>query len=222
MKNTITLVSLLGILIGTSCQKPCTTTTAVPGYRGDTTYVERQYANCSDTLNYYEWKRREDSTIVLEGRVVNGKRDGEWIHRGFWDNRTETYRMGTVVATKYFRNDGTLEQEEILNADSLFEVRSYHRNGSVESQLFMTMDGFMTGHGIDYDTLGRKSSEGEYIPEPCMTDTMYVESPDPPYDLQLTIVEELGGKHGPWVNYDGEGNVTDTVFYDHGILIGDQ
>ncbi|MBI1287673.1 MAG: hypothetical protein GC178_08855 [Flavobacteriales bacterium] len=199
-----------------SCQKPCTKTTIRKGYYGDTTFIERTYANCTDTLTYYEKQMRSDSTVVSEGEVVNGKKEGEWVNSR-WRKEVTSYSQGVEINVKEYDNDGILSLERTLGTDSLYRQRQFDGQGRLTVEEFVNMEGYLTGHGITYDSLGRKTSEGEHIAEPCLTDTVYIESPEPPYDLQMTIIEDLGGKHGLWTYYDADGNVTDTVMFDHGV-----
>lgn len=218
MKKAIQFLPILVILFGVGCQKPCTKTISKRSFGGDTVYTLRTYPNCDDTLNYFQKQVKSDSTIISEGKFVNGQKDGEWKYYGF-RKRVTTYKNGFDIGVKSYREDGSLSQEETLNADSLYEIRSYYRNGKVSSESFQNLDGYLTGHGVDYDSLGRKMAEGEYIAEPVLPDTMYIENPDPPYDLQMTIVTENGGKHGPWIYYDVDGNATDTVLFEMGEAI---
>lgn len=200
------------------CQKPCTKTTQEATSWGDTIYTHRMYPNCNDTLNYYEKNLRSDSTIISEGSFVNGKKNGDWTYSGYQD-QVKTYQNGLKVAVRTYRKDGSLEQEEILNADSLFEVRSYFRNGNLESEDFQNLEGYLTGHGILYDSTGRKLAEGDHIAEDVLGDTVYIENPNPPHDLQQTIITENGGKHGPWLYYDFDGNVIDTIQFNRGKAV---
>ena len=220
MKTTLPLLLIPVLLIAIGCQNPCTKTTfIVYSYSGDTIFTERAYPNCDDTLTYHERQVKRDSTVIAEGEVVSGKKEGIWETNGWMRTVTE-YKQVIAVKAEWFHDNGKLMQEEVLGADSLYKVRSFYEDGTLESESYQNLDGYLTGSGIDYDTLGRKMAEGEYIAEPCLTDTIYIESPEPPYDLQMTIVEELGGKHGPWLNYDSSGNVTDTVVFDRGVPVG--
>ena len=217
MKTTFLTLILLALFTSIGCQKPCTTTTfMVNSYTGDTLFTERTYAICGDTLNYYERRLKGDSTIISEGEVLNGKKEGIWKTND-WLKTISDFKNGVATKVEMFHKNGKLMQVELLGADSMYTVKSYYENGTLESEFLNTLDGYFVGHGVDYDTLGLKASEGEYIAEPCLTDTMYIESSEPPYNLQMTIIEELGGKHGPWIYYDIEGNVTDTVVFDQGI-----
>lgn len=220
MKSTFFHLSVLTLLVCIGCQEPCTKTTSDVGYYGDTTYFIRAYPNCSDTLSYYEKHVKKDSTIISEGAFLNGKKDGDWKTTGYF-NATTSYKNGQKTAILMFSKKGNLIQEKVLSPDSLFIEKSYYKDGTLESEGFQTMDEYLTGHGVEYDTLGRKSAEGEYIAEPVLTDTLYIESPEPPHDLQMTIVTENGGKHGPWILYDIEGDPSDTLMYDRGVLLGE-
>ncbi|TNF29231.1 MAG: hypothetical protein EP314_02980 [Bacteroidetes bacterium] len=223
MKNLPTLLILIVLVTSFGCQNPCTQVTSGPLYAGDTTYIKRNYATCGDTLNYYQWRMKRDSTVLEEGEVLNGLKEGDWtvVIYGQMHN-VITYRAGNKVAAKMYGQDGALLQEEELLGDSIFRVRSYYEeSGQLEAEGYQTLDDYTTGHWVEYDTLGRKVAEGDHIAEPCLTDTMYIESPLPPHDLQMTVITESGGRHGPWLFYDGEGSVSDTVIYDHGIPVID-
>lgn len=216
MKTPLLASSLLGMMAAIGCQEPCTKTALQPDNFRDTIIVERSYADCNDTLNYHEVQMRKDSTVLADGEVQNGKREGIWILNR-WRKEIVTYEGGFEVNIKEFDRNDLLSSERTFTADSLYFEQQFNQEGRVILNQFLNLEGYLTGHGITYDSLGRKTSEGEHISEPCLVDTVYIESPDPPYDLQMTIIEELGGRHGPWVYYDSEGNVTDTIMFDHGV-----
>lgn len=216
MKANVLPVLFIILAAAIGCQKPCTKTTIKKGYFGDTTFVERTYANCNDTLTYYEKQMRSDSTVVSEGEVVNGKKEGEWSMQR-WGKEIITFSHGVEVNIKEFDKNGILSLERTLGTDSVYRQRQFDGQGRLMLEEFVNIEGYLTGHGISYDSLGRKDSEGENIAEECLLDTMYVESPEPPYDLQMTLVAENGGKHGPWVFYNAEGKATDTTIFDHGV-----
>ena len=184
-------------------------------FAGDTIYTIRTYPNCSDTLTYSQKQIKADSTIISEGSLVNGKKEGEWVYNGY-QKRTVTYRSGIETDERSYDKDGRLELESILGKDSLYFERQFYGNGAVALERYVNLEGYLTGHGIEYDSLGRKMAEGEYIAEPVMPDTAFIPSPDPPHDMQQTIITENGGMHGPWIYFDVDGNVIDTVTFDRG------
>ncbi|MCF8277105.1 MAG: hypothetical protein K9J17_10240 [Flavobacteriales bacterium] len=216
MKSILQTTALLTLLVAIGCQQPCTTTTFnVNKYSGDTVFVKRAYAICGDTLNYYERQVTSDSIVVSEGEVLNGKKEGQWKTSG-WNKTVSDYQHGIALRVEISNKEGVLEQEEVLGPDSLYKVKSFYEDGTLESEFFQTLDGLMTGRGIEYDKAGKKIAEGEYLTEWIIGDTMYIESPLPPYDLEMTIISDAGGKHGPWFYYDSNGNVTDTVKFNAG------
>jgi len=147
--------------------------------------------------------------------MLNGKKEGEWIYNGY-AKRVLTYNAGIEVAAKEYDKAGNLRAESVLGTDSLYAEKQFYSNGKVEIEQFLTLDGYLTGHAIRYDSLGRKLAEGNHIPESCFSDTVYIESQEPPHDLKMTVIEELGGKHGPWIYYNFEGSIIDTINFDHG------
>ena len=218
MKITFPFLVLLALFIGIGCQQPCTKTTKQTTYAGDTIYTIREYPNCEDTLSYNQKQVKADSSIVSEGRIVNGKKEGEWIYNGYV-KRVLTFNSGIEVAGKEYGKTGNLQMERVLEKDSLYFEKNYFKNGNIESESFVNTADYLIGRGVEYDTLGRKMAEGEHIAEPVLPDTAYIENPNPPYDLQPTIITENGGKHGPWLYYDGAGNHIATVNYDRGVAI---
>ncbi|MCF8258342.1 MAG: hypothetical protein K9J06_12375 [Flavobacteriales bacterium] len=213
---------LLALLVAIGCQNPCTKTTSeVNAYSGDTIFTERTYPACGDSLTYHERQVKSDSTVIAQGEVVNGMKEGVWETNAWWKTVRE-YEHGIAIKVEQFHKNGQLMQEQVLGADSLYKVRSFYENGTLESEHFKTLDDYLTGHGIEYDTLGRKTAEGDHLAEMSMGDTVYVESPVPPYDLKMTVISEAGVKHGPWLQYDADGNVTRTVTYVHGIQQGEE
>lgn len=220
MRTPLLASTLIGMMAALGCQEPCTTTMLQPGNYRDTLIVQRTYADCNDTLNYHEVQMRQDSTILAEGEVMDGRRQGIWTLNG-WRKEIVTYAGGVEINIKEFDRNDLLSSERTLTPDSLYFEQQYDEQGRVILDQYVNMDGYLTGHGVTYDSLGRKTSEGEHIPEPCLIDTVYIESPDPPYDLQMTIIEELGGRHGLWTYYDTNGHVVDTIMYDHGVPLRD-
>lgn len=217
------------LLIAVGCQKPCTKTTSTNNSpsEGEIGFVtKRDFADCGDTLNYreqvfqvaYSDTGKTDTVIVSEGQFLNGQKDGKWIY--FGRNRQETvYRNGFEVEIRDYSKDGKLMIESILGADSLYAEKQFYANGKVESEQFTNLNGYLTGHGILYDSTGRKLAEGDHISEDVLPDTVYIENPEPPYDLQQIIITENGGKHGPWVYYGFDGTIIDTVNFDKGKAV---
>lgn len=220
MKFSSFIILFAVIILGISCDNSCVKYTADTGpYGNQDLIVKRQYANCADTLNYYEWRLKSDSAEVSSGEVKAGLREGQWTNHS-WNRKTvSTYESGveTLIFT-YSSKDVLIEKLE-LQADSLYKGTAYYDNGNVESEYFQNSDGFLTGNGADYHKDGWKVAEGQYIPELCFADTVYIENPNPPHDLQMTIVEELGGRHGLWKLFDSEGNQIGSINYDHGIPV---
>jgi antitoxin component YwqK of YwqJK toxin-antitoxin module len=206
------------VLVTYGCQKPCTTTSQKVTPWGDTIFTTRTYTNCADTLSYAEKTFRADSSIISEGNMLNGQKNGTWTYYG--PNRRETvYRNGFEVEMRMYREDGNLLSESILGADSLYAEKQFYPNGKVEAEEFTDLNGYLTGHGILYDSTGRKLAEGDNIAEDVLTDTVYMESPVPPHDMQPVVISESGGKHGPWVYYGFDGTIIDTVNFDKGKAI---
>ncbi|MGB0917464.1 MAG: toxin-antitoxin system YwqK family antitoxin [Flavobacteriales bacterium] len=216
MKTTIPPLFLLLLMIGTGCQQPCTKISKQSTYAGDTIYTYKTYPNCADTLTYTQRQIKADSSVVSEGEMLDGKKDALWVYYGY-SKREAEYKNGIEIVKRSYDKEGRLSEESVLGEDSLYLEKTFYDNGQVRLERFVNSDGFLTGHGFAYDPLGRKAAEGDFIAEPVLPDTAYVENPEPPYDLQMTMITENGGKHGLWLFYDGEGNVTDTVNFEMGV-----
>jgi antitoxin component YwqK of YwqJK toxin-antitoxin module len=218
MKTPFILPAFIGLLAVIGCQKPCTKTTHQIAFAGDTIFTIRTYPNCADTLTYHQRQVKADSGLVSVGKIANGRKVGEWTYNGYTKSVTR-YEAGVEVEVKDYDKQGRLRLERTLGKDSLYTEKQFYRNGKVGSQRFINMQGYLTGHGIEFDSLGRKMAEGNHIAEDVLPDTAFIPSPEPPHDMQQTIITESGGKHGPWLFYDPDGSINDTVTYDRGVAV---
>lgn len=218
MKTTFPLLLLLALFVAVGCQQPCTKTTKQTTHAGDTIYSVRTYPNCEDTLSYSQKQVMADSSLVSEGRMENGKKEGEWVYNGY-TKRVVTYHSDFEVALKEYDKAGNLQREKVFGKDSLYAEKQFHRNGKIQAESLINLDGFVTGHGVEYDTLGRKMAEGEHIAEDVLADTVYIENPNPPHNLEPVVVTENGGKHGPWQYYNGAGSHIATTNYNRGVAV---
>jgi hypothetical protein len=215
MKSLFFVLIVFSTPLFVGMHEPCIRTISTSKFH----YTEREYPECSDTLNYVERKyRNSDSTLIGEHHVVNGLKHG----KSFWHTRyrdemelnKDLYEHGRLIRSEWNNiTRGTKISVYELVSDSIYKVLDYHENGVIKSSGFEIVDiGLRTKHWVYYDSLGRKLREGHYLPMHVF-DTIYTDN-DPQKPWKAIIIGD-GAEHGEWILYDSLGQET-RVMYEFG------
>jgi antitoxin component YwqK of YwqJK toxin-antitoxin module len=181
------------------------------------------YKNSSDTLTYLYESFYKNGQPDTKGMIINGKQDGLWE---WWfengrkkDEATLTHGL-YIEQRKHWREDGTLQQIEIINDECLSdccdgkaiyfdekgvkaleydrvggqfngEGNSFFKDGKIKTR-FIYRDGRKTGMSQEFFENGQIHAEGNYVDDK---------------------------EEGEWLFRDSLGAITDHNYYKHGKVV---
>lgn len=194
-----------------ACKQPCEKTEIGKGrFEGhiiEGHIIVKTYPNCEDTLNYYYKELLPDSSVVMEGKIINNQMQGEWIrHYPDYKNVIVYERDSLIKFIHKDTNDVVVYETYYLN-DSIFETINYYPNGKIESKGLKTLFGNMFGTWLKYDSIGQFEFKGDYK---MLSDTTTQIDSNGVYYTQVVTTP---AKVGIWTQRNLITNQIDTIRY---------
>ena len=154
----------------------------------------------------------------LSGRLVNGRRDGEWVHEHVdgWIDYRITFDAGDRVAQNAFFEDGSLQGETFYRKGRFHgPFKRWDRHGTLRTH-FIYEDGHMHGMQQIYATDGELLLSSEYDHGTEHGATIWWFGTD---RKRWETHFNAGARTGTWTQYATDGSILVRSEWDEGRLV---